>query len=284
MPPVKMTEATMLQLLREKHSGPGNGGAGEWAFLPMVRNAGGFDANRTFDAVALSLWPSRGMEVHIYEVKVSRSDWRRELSKPDKAEDAFKLADRFWIAAPEGIVHDGELPPTWGLIEARVQKSDGQIKLRTKVAAPPLHERPRGSKPPPLPRGFVVSMLRSAPGAVPGGRQPSATDKELAAARAEGREEEKAIRQRLVDQAVRSGRDSLEDLKRFQDALQEAGLSKYDAELRNLTHLAPAIFAAHRGARVTDRLGRVKDQLRFALEAIEKVEEEVAGGQQDRVD
>lgn len=85
-----LTEATVLQLLRERHTAVGNGGAGEHAFLAHVRNAAGFDANRTFDAVAVNLWPSRGLSIHVYEVKVSRSDWKRELAKPAKAEDACR--------------------------------------------------------------------------------------------------------------------------------------------------------------------------------------------------
>ena len=46
-----------------------------WAFFPAVRNAAGFDANRTADGIAMSLWPSRGLEVYGFEIKVSRGDW-----------------------------------------------------------------------------------------------------------------------------------------------------------------------------------------------------------------
>lgn len=92
-PPPRLTEAKVTELLRQRHSAPGNGGAGEHAFLAQVRNAAGFDANRTFDAVTVGLWPSRGLPVDVWEIKVSRSDWLNELRKPAKAEDACLTAE-----------------------------------------------------------------------------------------------------------------------------------------------------------------------------------------------
>jgi len=32
----------------------------------------------------MDLWPSGGLEIHGHEVKVSRSDWLRELKEPEK--------------------------------------------------------------------------------------------------------------------------------------------------------------------------------------------------------
>src|SRR5829696_7115111 len=90
----------MLDLLEHSLAKPGNGGAGEYGFVRHVRNDSGFNANRTFDGVSVNLWPSRGHDIHAYEVKVSRSDWKKELARPDKAEDAAKIADRFSIVAP----------------------------------------------------------------------------------------------------------------------------------------------------------------------------------------
>ncbi len=148
----------MLALLRQKLTKPGNGGAGEYALLPQVRNAAGFDASRTFDAVAVSLWPSRGFSIHCYEVKCSRSDWLRELKEPAKAEAAAHHCDRFSIvAADSSIVKDGELPPTWGLLVVHGQG------LRTVVAAPLL---PGADPKRPVERSFLVPMLRSAGAAV----------------------------------------------------------------------------------------------------------------------
>jgi hypothetical protein len=50
------------------------GGGGTHAVLFEVRNATGFDANRSIDAVTMTLWPSLGLELAGMEIKISRSD------------------------------------------------------------------------------------------------------------------------------------------------------------------------------------------------------------------
>ena len=51
----KATESEMLDILERHYARTGNGGSGEYAFLRQVRNAAGFDAKRTFDAVVVGL-------------------------------------------------------------------------------------------------------------------------------------------------------------------------------------------------------------------------------------
>lgn len=200
------TEATMLDLLAAKLNKPGNGGSGEYAFLRHVRNAAGFDASRTFDAISVSLWPSRGLQIDGYEVKVQRGDWTRELKDPAKAEEACRLVDRFWVCAPKGIVRDGELPPTWGLMEP-VQVKD-TWKLNVKVQAPALNDL-TNTRRQSVSRGFLVAMLRSCPGAIPGGKL-DLDQRAIAAAGAQARTEaEKAWRvefERMKDRAEASER------------------------------------------------------------------------------
>src|SRR4051812_18306594 len=60
----------------------------EYVLLEQVRGATGITegADRSADAIAMSVWPSRGLELHGFEVKVSRGDWLRELREPAKAE------------------------------------------------------------------------------------------------------------------------------------------------------------------------------------------------------
>jgi hypothetical protein len=51
------------------------------------------------------------------EIKVSKSDWRKELANGEKADDIAKYC-RFWyVAAPRDVVPVAEVPPNWGLIE-----------------------------------------------------------------------------------------------------------------------------------------------------------------------
>ena len=121
-----MTERDLINLLAAKYCAP------EYAFLPQVRDGTVAAAVRTADALAFSLWPSRGLVWHGFECKVSRSDWTRELKDPAKAHAIGRFCDYWWVVAAEKVVQPGELPPAWGLLVASA-KGD---KLRTVTAAP----------------------------------------------------------------------------------------------------------------------------------------------------
>lgn len=168
---MRHSEHSVVELLRARYTrNAGNGP--EYAFMRGVRNAAGYGATRSFDAVAIALWPSRHLELTIFEVKVSRSDWLRELKAnpnggttlDDKAGHALELADRFVVVAPAGIVRLDELPPGWGLLEV-VERAGVALRM---VVEPALLKPREWSMPNgrtvktfrPLPRGFVVAMLR----------------------------------------------------------------------------------------------------------------------------
>lgn len=131
---------SIFELLRRRHP------SGEWAYMEEVapRTGGG---TRYADAVAVNLWSSRGHAVHGFEVKVSRSDWLRELKQPEKAEEIYRYCDYWWLVTEKGLVKDGELPPTWGHLERR---GSG---LYTVKAAPKLEAKP-------LTRAFFASLVR----------------------------------------------------------------------------------------------------------------------------
>ena len=100
------TTEELRALLRKKYAAP------EYALFEEVRNGTGFSRSvtRSADALAYSLWPSRGLELHGFELKISRSDWQRELLKPAKAEALQQFCDRWWVVAPVDLVQPGELP------------------------------------------------------------------------------------------------------------------------------------------------------------------------------
>ena len=139
-----MRTADIKAALRARFCAP------EWALFFEVADATGARHNRWADAVAMNLYPSRGLEINGFEVKASRSDWLRELKNPEKSAPVQNYCDRWWIVAPAGVIADGELPPTWGHYEA---KPGGT--LRQVVAAPKLEAQP-------VTRGFVAAMLRRA--------------------------------------------------------------------------------------------------------------------------
>jgi len=129
--------------LRRKYAAP------EWALLEEVRNATGLvKEERYADAVAMNLYPSRGLDVLGFEIKVSRSDWLSELKQPHKSAAIQKYCDRWWIVVgSKDIIDTSELPSTWGLMVV------GNGRLLISKDAPKL-------KPEHLDRAFVASLLR----------------------------------------------------------------------------------------------------------------------------
>ena len=144
MKPSQLTTPQLMALLRKRYA------SREYAFLEQVRSRTGYGGKiRTADALVMSLWPSRGLEISGFELKVSRSDWLHEKHLPEKADEIYQFCDRWWLViSHEHILHDGELPPTWGLLLANC------AKLSTKVEAPKLSCLP-------LSRPALASILRN---------------------------------------------------------------------------------------------------------------------------
>jgi hypothetical protein len=124
--PVVLTADQVIAAIRRRYTPEGQ--VPEWVVIEQVRNQQGFggrDPIRTFDALMVGLWESRGHPVHGFEVKVSKGDWKRELKAPDKADPLVRHVSYWWIAAPAGVVDPSTLPEGWGL-----QVTDGK-RLRT---------------------------------------------------------------------------------------------------------------------------------------------------------
>jgi hypothetical protein len=94
---------------------------------------------RKIDLVVVSCWQSRGFEIEAVEIKVSVSDWRRELANMVKADFWWRHSHRFWIAVPKKIAATValELPTTWGLLACTPEGSEVVVKA-TKHEAVPL--------------------------------------------------------------------------------------------------------------------------------------------------
>jgi hypothetical protein len=180
--PKAKTEGEMLAMLRRRvEQSSGNGPTA--VLVTHVRDAAGYAANRTLDAMSMGLWPSRGLVIDGYEVKCSRADWLRELKDPSKADGFCERVDRFWlVVADAAIVKPGELPDTWGMLAAK----GGRLH---EVTAAPLLRLPKASKsaglPPGIERSFLAALLRSASkvGVIPDDVREEARAKAAAEAR-----------------------------------------------------------------------------------------------------
>ncbi len=88
-----------------------------------LRDATGFDSKRSADAVAVSLYRTRGREITGFEIKHSRSDWLRELQEPSKAEQIGKYCDYFYLLTPdETIAYVNEIPMSMGWMCVKGEK------------------------------------------------------------------------------------------------------------------------------------------------------------------
>ena len=89
--------------------------------------------------------PSQGYQVHVYEIKSTRQDFKADSF--DKQKDALEWSDYFWYVTPVDLIHKDELPEWAGLWEwngAKLKK---------------IRRAPRRSKAKPT-WEMVVSILR----------------------------------------------------------------------------------------------------------------------------
>ena len=127
--------ATIWEALAAKYALP------HYISLFEVRDSTGFDSSRSADAIAISLYASRGREITGFEIKHNRADWLKELRDPSKAEEIGKFCDYFFLVTPDvptqaklgeksGIIAKSEeIPGPWGWM---VLKGE-----RLKIVKPP---------------------------------------------------------------------------------------------------------------------------------------------------
>jgi len=198
------TTADLLSALRRRYSAP------DHALIVEVPDATGYGKQRTADAVAMSLWPSRGLEVFGFELKASRSDWMRERDDGSKAERIARYCDRWWlVVADEAIVKAGELPPTWGMLAPAPARAGTDPALRIVVEAPKL-------SPEPIDRSFLAALFRTLNKAesVPRHEHEAA----VAKAREEARETEFLHYRSAVERAEEAAQRLRDDIAGFEKA------------------------------------------------------------------
>ena len=143
----------LIERLRGRHWERSPTGSPRWVFLPNLRVETGFGPNmdhkpQTLDAWAMDTWPSGGYQMIAYEVKVSRSDYFRELEHPNKRKAALALSTHFYFVTPPALVSAQEVPAECGLLYV----FDRQIR----------QVKPAPRRPLPTPTwDFIVSVVRN---------------------------------------------------------------------------------------------------------------------------
>mgnify|MGYP000120537710 CR=1 FL=1 len=113
--------ADITRALEERYAAP------EWASFRELANATGARAACRIDFYAQNLYPSKRLVSVAVEVKVSRSDFMRELERPQKRAPWEQLAAECWFATPSGLVKPDEVPEGWGLVELQ---SNGRLRRK----------------------------------------------------------------------------------------------------------------------------------------------------------
>lgn len=185
----------VVAALQKRYEPPG------FAFLTEVGNATSWDCNRHCDAMAMGLWKSRGIKLHGFEVKVSRSDWRKEFKSPAKAEAIAVYCDYWWVAVSDfDIVKDGELPETWGLL---VMDAKGKLVV--------AKDAPLNSDPKTINRPFLAALLRKS-------IEQKASAAEIAAAVEKAKKENDELHKRSAGYELNRLLKIEKDVRDFEDA------------------------------------------------------------------
>jgi len=139
-----MKAEQLKKLLIEKYPGP------EWALIfELSKGVGWIGQEGRIDVAAFNCWPSKGHHRLAFEIKVSRSDFQRELQQPKKRMWVEENFDETYFVVPHNLIKEHEVPETWGILMATKK---GDKLIRRKMATP--------RDTPELPEGLALSAIR----------------------------------------------------------------------------------------------------------------------------
>ena len=242
--PAREITADLVARVHARYSGNG------CFVLEQVRNAGGFDAHRAIDLVAMETWPSRGYTTRAFEVKATRSDWLGELKVPGKSAAFAQLVDEFWIVSPPEVARLEELPEGYGLLHGL---GDARLKVVRNAVV-----RRSGTQGEPLAREFMAALLMRAMD--PKGQR--ARTEEI-------RAEERAHFNELLEQRRAEVRQEFERLEQSVALFEAASGVKIGAW--NGQQLGEAVAVVMRGdhQRAVSQLTVARDSMRRGLASVE---------------
>lgn len=238
--PVKATTGNVMIALRTRYAAP------EYAFFEEVGDSG--SSSRVYaDGVAINMWASRGYAITGFEVKVSRSDWLRELKQPEKSEPILTKCDFWYLVAPEDVYVPDEVPSSWGILAFK------NGKLFEKRKAPKL-------EPKAITRAFVAQMFR---------RSHAKEEKDISNRVAKALADDRAaMTKRIEEEVKRQTRLLREKGDKWDNFLKEIGEPTWTSS-EQVTEAVKVVMKAG----VTGSYGGLSEllrKLRWASDAIEK--------------
>ncbi|KKM26783.1 hypothetical protein LCGC14_1581260 [marine sediment metagenome] len=111
----------LVQMIRNKYSS-GSSMGNSYVVLEQVPDGTGMFQSRWIDVAVFGLWPSKDLDRAAFEVKVSRSDFIRELQIREKHRWVRESFHEFWFVAPKDVIQIEELPTGVGFMCPRGEK------------------------------------------------------------------------------------------------------------------------------------------------------------------
>ena len=177
---------------------------------------------RRIDFLVMNCYDSEQLKIQGYEIKISKSDLKRELEDPDKHAVFFDAIDFYWLIAPKQVIDNIDLiPPKWG-IRAVWRDESGKIASRTVRKPTCLHDEQMCSRK--IRKTFVASFCRAI-------SKQSLTKAKLYEQQ-RGLEDE--IRKKIEKDIANGARIvpdwQLESLERCKRLVEDIGLNEYSGE------------------------------------------------------
>lgn len=248
-----MNSATVRALLRKRYTHP------EWALCFEVADTTGAYRKRYADAVAMNLYPSRGLSIEGFEVKVSKSDFMNEIKNPEKSVAVQQFCDHWWLVAPANAVDEALLPKAWGWLRV-----DGD-RLVSAKPAPAL-------EPQPVSRTFMAAMVRRA-NEVDAGEVTKLVEDRVKLLR----ENDQKHIERQIAERTRKGDEALKQLADFKAKIGTDDWGYLDAE-----DVARAIRLVRKSGigKTYNGVRELERSLHHALKRVSKALEDIEGKQE----
>jgi hypothetical protein len=119
---MKVTAEDLVKLVRQRYPLNRPNGFQTHVVLEQVPDATGIHQGHWIDVAVFDLWPSKGLTRSAFEIKVSRSDFIRELQHPNKYKWVLEAFHEFWFVAPKDVIQLDELPVNVGWMCPRGNK------------------------------------------------------------------------------------------------------------------------------------------------------------------
>lgn len=221
---------------------------------------------RRIDFLVMHCFDSEQLKIQGYEIKVSKSDLKRELDDPDKHACFFDSIDFYWMIAPRYVLDDVNFdvfPPKWG-VRAVWRDESGKIASRTVRRPTCLHDEQMYSRK--IRKTFVASFCRAI------SKQSLTKAKLYEQQRVAEEEIRKDVERELSEGARVIPEWRLEDLERCKKIVEGLGLNRFSTELSSESFRTAQAIIRNLGQAESMLFG-AKNQINTAMRAIGKLTE-----------